>query len=88
MFVLMAQAQCNEVAPESVKKLLVENDSLNLSVKKIKQGQRNGTIRKGNPAALALTFWGALQGIAEQMAINPDLPIPDNEWIVDIIRRK
>jgi AcrR family transcriptional regulator len=88
MFVLMAQAKCNEAAPESVKKILARNDSLDLSVEKIKKGQQNGTIKKGNPVALALTFWGALQGIAEQMAVNPDFPVPDNEWIVDIIRKK
>ncbi len=87
MFVLMAQAQCNEAAPESVKKILAGNDSLDLSIKKIKQGQKNGSIKKGDPAALALTFWGALQGIAEQMAVNPDFPIPKSEWIVDILRR-
>ena len=88
MSVLMSQAKSNEAAPESVKKLLADNAAFDFSVEKIKHGQQNLSIREGNPVALALTFWGALQGIAEQMAINPEFPIPDCEWIVDIIRRK
>ena len=88
MFVLMSQAKGNEAVPESVKKLLADNDAFDFSVEKIKRGQQNRSIREGDPITLALTFWGALQGIAEQMAINPDFPIPDSEWIVDIIRRK
>ncbi len=88
MFVLMTQAQCNEAAPESVKTLLAETDSFDLSVEKIKQGQKNGTIKKGDPAALAYTFWGALQGIAEQIALLPDIPVPDSEWVVDILRKR
>ena len=88
MFVLMAQASINEAAPESVKKILAEVDSIGPSVQKIRRGQHNGTIRKGNPAALAAAFWGAVQGIAEMVALFPDIPIPDSEWIVDILRRR
>jgi AcrR family transcriptional regulator len=88
MFVLITQAQCNDAAPESVKNLLAGVDNITPSAQKIRQGQRNGTIRKGNPIALAASFWGAVQGIAEQMALFPDLPIPDSEWIVDILRKR
>jgi len=86
MFVLMGQARNNDAAPETVKKLLTDNNAFVYSVEKIRKGQKNGTIRKGNPAALAFTFWGALQGIVEQIALIPDIPIPDSEWIVDILR--
>jgi AcrR family transcriptional regulator len=88
MFVLMAQASINEAAPESVKKMLSGIDHITPSAEKIRRGQRNGTIRKGNPAALASAFWGAVQGIAELAALIPDIPIPDSEWIVDILRRR
>jgi len=87
MFVLMTKAKCNEAIPESAKKLLAETDSLELSVNKIIQGQQNGTIREGDPVSLALTFWGAIQGIAEQIALNSDFPAPDSEWIVNILRK-
>ena len=88
MFVLMGQASINEAAPESVKTLLAGIDNITPSAEKIRRGQRNGTIRKGNPAALASAFWGAVQGIAELIALIPDTPIPDSEWIVDILRRR
>jgi len=86
MFVLMGQAHNNDAAPETVKKLLDDNNAFVFSVEKIRKGQKNGTVRKGNPAALAVAFWGALQGIVEQIALIPDTPIPDSEWIVDILR--
>lgn len=87
MFVLAGQAQNNDTVPEAVKALMAKID-FEHTVKKIKQGQKKGDIKKGDPAALAFAFWGAIQGIAEQVALLPDIPIPDSEWIVDIIRRR
>jgi len=88
MFVLMKQAGCNDAAPETVKNLLASNNIFSLSVEKMKEGQKNGTIREGDPVALSLAYWGAVQGIAEQAALFPDNPVPDSEWIVDILRRR
>ena len=88
MFVLMAQAAINEAAPDSVKTLLAGIDNITPSAKKIRRGQKNGTIRQGDPVALAAAFWGAVQGIAELAALIPDIPLPDSEWIVDILRRR
>ena len=88
MFVLMAQASINDAAPESVKKLVSGINHISPSAEKIRQGQKDGTIRQGNPVALAAAFWGAIQGIAELAALVPDIPIPDSEWIVDILRRR
>ena len=87
MFVFMTKAKGNEAIPESAKKLLADTDSLDLSINILIQGQQNGSIRAGNPVSLALTFWGAIQGIAEQIALNPDFPTPDSEWIVNILRK-
>ena len=87
MFVLMKQARSSEGVPESVKKIIAEIDSFTPSVNKIKEGQACGTIREGDPVALALAFWAAIQGIAEQAALFPHYPVPDSEWIVDILRK-
>lgn len=86
MFVLMNQAFYNEAAPESVKDLLRGFDIFTPTALLIKKGQTNGTIRKGDPNALAIAYWCAIHGIAEQMAVRPDLPCPESNWIVDIIR--
>jgi AcrR family transcriptional regulator len=88
MFLLMTQAQCNDTAPESVKKLLAGLDNITPSAKMIKKGQKNGSIKEGDPIALAVAFWGAVQGIAEQIALFSNNPIPDSEWVVDILRRR
>lgn len=88
MFVLMNQAFYNEAAPQSVKDLLQDFDIFTPTSLLMKKGQANGTIREGNPKALGIAYWCAIQGIAEQMAINPNMPCPESAWIVDMIRRK
>ncbi|MDP4094564.1 MAG: TetR/AcrR family transcriptional regulator [Bacillota bacterium] len=88
MFILMSQAHYNQAAPQSVKDMLSTFDIYTPSAKLIEKGQANGVIREGDPFALAIAYWCAIQGIAEQMAMNPGYPYPKSDWIVDIIRRK
>ncbi len=87
MFVLMSQAQYNDAAPEPVKELLRQNDTYERCALLMEKGQQNGTIRPGNPAALTLAYWAAIQGVCEALALSPNVPCPESEWIVDIIRR-
>lgn len=87
MFVLMSQVYYNEASPQGVKELLQGPDIYTPTTLLIKKGQANGTIREGDPYALSIAYWCAIQGIAEQVALNPDIPCPKSEWIVDIIRR-
>lgn len=84
----MSQAFYNEAAPQCVKDMLRDFDILTPTTKLIQKGQANGSIREGDPFALATAYWCAVQGIAEQIALNPDIPCPEIEWIVDIIRGK
>lgn len=88
MFVLMNQAIYNEAAPQSVKDLLKSMDIITPSIALIKQGQANGTIREGDPYALSIAYWCVIQGIAEQVALVPEAPCPESDWIVDMIRGK
>lgn len=88
MFVLMSQAYYNEAAPQSVKELLKGFDIYTTTALLMQKGQADGTIREGDPYALAIAYWSAIQGIAEQMAQTPDIPCPESEWIIDMIRRK
>lgn len=85
-FVLMNHALYNEAAPQNVKNMLKDYDIYTPTSQLIKKGQENGAIRPGNPYALAMAYWCAIQGVAEQMAVNPDYPCPESEWIVDILR--
>lgn len=88
MFLLMSQTIKSDSAPENVKKLVAGFDAFTPVVPVILKGQQLGEIREGNPDALAVAYWGAVQGVAESYAIRPDLPLPDSGWIVDILRKQ
>ena len=88
MFVLMSQAFYSEAKPQSTKYMLQDFDIYTPTTLLIQKGQASGTIREGDPYALAVAYWCAIRGIAEQVALNPDVPCPESDWILDIIRRK
>lgn len=88
MFLLMGQAALTEETPEGAKALLKNFDAYTPTAQLIQRGQKQGTLRQGDPMALALAFWSAIQGVVQQLALRPDLPSPRSEWIVDIIRRE
>ena len=86
MFVLMGRTVHSESAPESVKALLAHFDAFTPIISVIIRGQKLGEIKEGNPAALAVAYWGAVQGVAESYALMPSMPLPESSWIVDILR--
>lgn len=86
LFVLMADAQRSEGTPEAVRKIALKVNTIEQFVPIIERGQREGTIRQGNPLSLSSAFWCSIQGIAEQYAAHPDIELPRAEWIVDIVR--
>lgn len=88
LFVLMNRAQYEAALPEQTGNFSMRQDDMEYSVKLIEQGQKEGSIRNGNPVALATAFFMAIQGIAENIARNPKMPAPEPEWVVDIIRNK
>jgi len=88
MFVFMPQVYANDTASDTVKKILskgVENQLFSLFQEKIKHGQMNGTIKEGDANALITALFGAINGIAMQIAVA-NIPLPDSKWIVDIIK--
>jgi len=88
MFVLMHQAYYSDDVPASVKERLVGFDVYTPTADIVMQGQANGTIRAGDPLALSIAFWSAIQGIAETLAVHANLPCPESAWITDILRAK
>lgn len=88
MFLLMAQSLKSETTPDSVKKLLSGLDAISPLLPVIQRGQELGQIKEGNPVALAVAYWSAVQGVAESCALQPKLPLPESSWIVDIIRSR
>ena len=88
LFVLMNRAQYEAAFSEEIRNYSMRQKDIEYSVSLIEQGQKEGSIREGNPIALATAFFMAIQGIAENIARNPEMPVPNAEWIVDIIRSK
>lgn len=88
MFILIKQASYNDAAPDPVKEMLKDEDAIKHSAGLIEAGQKAGAIREGDPMALAVAFWSAVQGVCEELALRPHTPCPDAGWLVDIIRRK
>ncbi|HWR23601.1 MAG TPA: TetR/AcrR family transcriptional regulator [Feifaniaceae bacterium] len=86
MFLLMSRTQNSMDVPPSVKAALSGMDAIGPLLSVIREGQKEGSIRQGNPEALLWAYWGAIQGIAACCALNPALPMPESGWIVDILR--
>jgi AcrR family transcriptional regulator len=88
MFLLMTYAIRSQETPEGVKKLLESFDSVTPLVEVVLKGQTLGQIKKGDPIALLMAYWGAIQGIAEYYAMSTGIPFPDSSWVVDILRER
>lgn len=88
MFVLMGNALMDDAIPERAKELLAGLDVNTPTAEVVRRGQREGSIREGDPVALSVAFWAAIQGIAEELAFDPSMPCPEPEWIVDIVRKR
>ena len=87
VFVLMMQVCNQEPVTEKIGDLVKKITNVADSIPIIKQGQKLGEIRDGDPLALSMAFWGAIQGIAESYAMDPTLPLPESSWVVDLIRK-
>lgn len=88
MFIFMERSQHNMELPDSIRTLANQVNNIPKSVSLIEKGQKNGEIKNGDSLALSLAFWCSIQGIAETIAMNPNLPCPEPEWVLDIIRNK
>ncbi|MDE7330541.1 MAG: TetR/AcrR family transcriptional regulator [Clostridia bacterium] len=87
LFVLMNYAENDISLSEDIRKEIKGQRELDQTVKIIEQGQKENSIKSGNPLSLALTFWATIHGVVGNIARNPKLPIPNYEWIVDILRK-
>lgn len=86
-FVLMAEAQRNEGTPIHIREIAMKVTTIEKFVPIIEWGQKEGSIREGNPKVLSNAFWCSIQGIAERYAVNQEIDLPDYNWVVDIVRK-
>ncbi len=86
MFVLMSQAQRFEGIPDYIRKIAFEVDTIEQTIKIVEAGQKLGCIRKGDALAISNAYWCCIQGIAENYACHPEIPLPEPEWLIDMIK--
>jgi AcrR family transcriptional regulator len=87
-FVLMAEAQRSEGTPKHIRKIAMQVETIEQFVPIIEWGQKEGTIRAGDPRVISNAFWSCIQGISERYAVNQEIDLPDADWIVDIVRSR
>lgn len=88
MFVFMAHVARAQDIPERIRKLAVSVDTIENSQKMIVMGQMDGSIREGDPLTLSNMYWCAIHGMAEQYSMRPDIPLPDPEWVLAMLKRE
>ncbi len=88
MFIFMAHVAVAEDIPEHIRKMAVSADTIKDCCCRIEEGQLDGSIREGNPLALSNMYWCCVHGIMEQYSARPDIPLPNPEWIIDMLRAK
>ena len=86
LFVFMVQAYYLESPTESVKEIMKQAMAIEGCVPLIQYGQSLGEFKQGDPLALSLTFWSAVQGVAMSFARDRSLPLPEVSWFLDILR--
>jgi len=86
VFLLANQILSLDSIPRPAKRLVSTTRSVEASVPLIVSGQRRGEIRTGDPRALAVAFWGALQGIAEVLVWYRRSPVPRAEDVLALLK--
>jgi AcrR family transcriptional regulator len=85
LFLLINQIKTQASIPSKVKRKVASVDTIKLSLPLIRKGQRSGAFRGGDGLALAVTYWGAVQGIGETLGWYPDAPIPEVDCLLAIL---
>ena len=85
LFLLANQVLSLKSMPAAARRSVSRSTTIDATSELISQGQKKGQIRKGDPRALAIAFWGVIQGIAEIIGWDPKATIPDVETVMAIL---
>jgi hypothetical protein len=72
--------------PEENKDFFSHNPAYEASIPEIIRGQKNGSIRSGEPSILALLFWSTIQGVAESCTLYGPETLPDPQWLIGMLK--
>ncbi len=87
MFVLMPEAQ-RIGTPDKIRELALKINIIDSFVPIIIKGQEDKTIKDGNPKVLSNAFFRSVYAICEGYALDNSIDLPDQNCILDMIRRK
>ncbi|WP_411678212.1 TetR/AcrR family transcriptional regulator [Caproicibacter sp.] len=85
-FLLAKQALYADYLTEEMKETVREMDFAKKLVPTVKAGQETGEIRQGDPLALALCYFSAIENAAENSVCFPSAPMPEAEWFVSLLK--
>lgn len=88
VFLLAKQALYADYLTDEMKEIVREMNVAQRFVPIVKKGQESGEIRQGDPQALVLCFFSALENAAENAVCFPSVPMPDAVWMVDLLKAK
>lgn len=89
MYKLIRSAAKTDSLPDEIKNHIktVFREFFQLNEQKIIAGQAQGTIKQGDSKALTMALFSCIDGVAESYLINPQMPLPEPSWIVDLIKK-
>ncbi|QPR66770.1 TetR/AcrR family transcriptional regulator [Lysinibacillus sp. FSL H8-0500] len=87
LFMLVAQTQIASNLPNTIQQMAKDIAASKEFESLVKAGQTKGEIREGDPRALAGCFYSAIQGVAQTYICFPDIPLPQSEWLVAILKK-
>ncbi|KNZ42259.1 TetR/AcrR family transcriptional regulator [Acetobacterium bakii] len=85
MFIFIDTAQHTVGIPDETKTLLQDNDVIRQCTPIFIKGQQTGEFRSGNAHAMCVAFFGTIQGVAQEKVRMPETPMPEVEWLMDMI---
>lgn len=88
MFVFMDSVQHTNINNKEIVLLLEPVDICKQWIPVILEGQRRGEFREGNPHSLCVAIFGAVQGIAQEKARTPDTPLPEIDWLMNMLAER
>lgn len=87
-FLIVAHAFVMENPEKEGKDLLsISTAAIQSMMRILTAGQQAGEIREGDVSGMALTFFGAIQGLAMYKLAMEDFKMPDPELLVNIVKK-
>ncbi|SHI01875.1 transcriptional regulator, TetR family [Sporobacter termitidis DSM 10068] len=86
-FLIVVHASVME-APDEIKGLMdISNTAVQTLAGFVREGQRTGELREGDPMGMAITFFAAIEGLAIYKLSMSNFKMPDPEILVGIIKK-